>query len=142
MRAGVGGRIALLLAFAAGPSFIQAGGLYLEPGLGTNDVVIGKKPRQKAEPDREGWRVTRDGLKYKQAENGSVALIRCDQPQCITRQNVRVGMEASELWRRWGAPQREQTAEGGLFYEYAGIGFLVQQGRIAAIYVLPRPVRY
>lgn len=47
-------------------------------------------------------------------------------------------MEASELWRRWGAPGRERKAEGGVFHEYDGIGFLVRQGEIAAIYGLPR----
>lgn len=141
MRARAGWRIALLLALAAGSVFVQAGGLHLEPGQGTNDVVVGKEPKQKAAPGPEGWRVTSDGLKYKQAKDGSVALIRCDQPQCATSQNVRVGLEASELWRRWGAPRDEQKAEGGLFYEYDGIGFLVQQGRIATIYVFPRHAR-
>jgi len=116
-----------------------AGGVYLEPGIGISPLQLGRLPPRERVTNVDGWQQRQDGVQYTVDKNsGVVILIRCTMPQCVTIRSLRVGQSDTELWRRLGAPLKTRDTADGKFFEYDGIGFLVRDTRITAIFVLPR----
>lgn len=130
---------ATLLAGAGAMALAGTPGIYLVQGQGAEgSVVLGQtRDAKAAQTDREGWYPVagQDGLAYRLGGDGRVAILRCQVAACITDRGVRVGDSESVVIRRYGAPLADAGATGLL--RYPGIGFLVRDGRVSVIYILP-----
>ena len=111
-------------------------GVYLVPGSDVaNALRIGDR---RPVVLNDEWRAEHE-LEYRTTKEGIVVLIRCNAPQCITGQGIRVGSAVSEMWQRYGALRMETRTKAGVYYEreYAGIGFEIARGSIRSIYIFP-----
>lgn len=132
----------LLVTLFAGGAL--GGGLYLTKGVGLRGTLeIGQKM---AGAQGETWLTDKNtGLKYKINDQQLIILIKCDHDKCITDHNITVRTSKETLLRRYGLPdkknklkQKELNVEGGILYEYQGIGFGIdEEGIIKAIYIFP-----
>ena len=80
-------------------------------------------------------------LTYRTNEARQVVAIRCRKPDCVTDQGIRIGMSEKKVLRRYGAPRKESLTSNGVYYEYLGIGFEIENAAVAVIYVYARAPR-
>lgn len=132
--------IAGLLGGALAASTAWSGGTYLVQGRGVEyRLEIGGPAPKGAQPAGDGWYRTAE-LEFRTASgalSGPVVLIRCRDPSCLTDRGVLVGDSESDVLRRYGGPQERSSSEQGALMRYNGVGFLVEAGRVRAIYILP-----
>jgi hypothetical protein len=127
----------LLLAAIPLPAGAQASiGTYLAPGIGVSGALrIGER-----RPPVSGWQPdTRfRELEYRTTPDGVVVVVRCSARSCMTAHAVRVGSSESDVLRRYGAPRSQaRTADGGVYFEYVGVGFEIAKGAVRSIYAFP-----
>lgn len=119
---------------------VWGGGVYLVEGRGLEGVLeVGRAAPKTARPAGNSW--------YRAAElefqtdspnaRGKVVLIRCRDTPCLTDRGVRIGSTVAEVLRHYGAPQERKDSARAALLRYRGIGFMLQQGVVTAIYILP-----
>ena len=132
-------RVALVLLLCGIP-VAQGGGTYLVQGIGLERVLeIGAAPPPNAQKERNGW-FSAANLDFRTTSgnlDGKVVLIRCRDPNCLTDRGVRIGDSWADVLRRYGAPLDSSVANGKALIRYRGIGFLVREVKVSAIFVLP-----
>lgn len=131
---------ALLLCGSLATSAAGAAGIYLVEGRGLERVLeVGGAAPKGARPAGDGWYRTA-GLEFQTTSGsarGKVVLIRCHNAPCLTDRGVRIGSSVAEVLRRYGAPQERKGSAREALIRYRGAGFLVQEGVVTAIYILP-----
>jgi hypothetical protein len=136
------GLTAVALGLAAA-SALAGETIYLVSGQGIKGgLQIGAAGQVKDRWNEVPFRNKEDkDLTYRTNEARQVVAIRCRKPDCVTDQGIRVGMSEKKVLRRYGAPRKESLTSSGVYYEYLGIGFEIENGTVAVIYVYARAPR-
>ena len=119
-----------------GQSFKE--GLVLERGIGIEGrLEIGGTPDTKDTVTKN--LIQEYGLEFEQDSlSGIVLHIRCDQPGCITENNIGVGEHEKTVIRRYGPPlDKEELDDELTLLVYDGVAFMIKEGQVDAIYILP-----
>lgn len=115
---------------------------FLVKGIGLQGVLeIGDTNPSIDWAERE-WLVHPSDLKFKvdaQDPRRPVVLIKCDQGDCVTDRNVKLGTLQKTVLSRFGAPlQKKQLKNDRIFFGYHGVGFEFVNNRVHSIYIFPR----
>ncbi len=130
--------VGLVWALSVAPAV--AGGIYLVQGVGAERLLEVNKPAPKTSKALGGGWYRAGELEFKTDDGsmgGRVVLIRCRSQQCLTDRGIKIGSPESLVLQRHGAPLERSAADGGVLMRYRGVGFLLKQEQVTALYVLP-----
>lgn len=117
-----------------------AGGFILKAGIGIPGTIhLGSPPPKHSPAKKNKWNALRNSpVEYKLDQKGRVSIIRCKKRGCITSSGVAVGAPAGKIFRWNGTPVERIEKNNFLSYRYPGVTYMVQKGRVRAIFIHPR----
>lgn len=113
-------------------------GLFLERGIGIESrLEIGAIPDTM---DAAIKNLAKEyGIEFEQDSASGILLhIKCDEPGCVTENNVGVGELEKTVIRRYGPPlDQEPLDDETTLIVYDGVAFIIKEGLVEVIYILP-----
>lgn len=120
----------------------QSQSRYLVPGVGIKgEIEIGQEDTMgvgEGIGNDSSWMDYKAGLKYKADASGIIVLIKCENSNYATDENILVGSPESDVLRRYGAPRKENSSGKDVLYRYPGIAFTIQDRQVKSIYIFPK----
>ncbi len=118
-----------------------AKGLYLKRGVGIQGFLeIGKEAEIAGREELFAGYHEEYGLTFEQhKESGAILTLKCNIVRCKTDNNIGVGSVKKDVMRRFGPPLEEKSFNGDkkLFISYDGVAFIITEGRVNTIFIIP-----